>query len=172
LEQLRILAVREGLFRNRPPRVSARHDAYMTNPPPGMYQPQQPVYAQQLLPGWEERTHENGPFLDAFDFSFDKYATPAVVQAIYALTVVSCVLAYGGGAYTAFAIFGSDHDIAGVTTIPGSPLPGIVTVVLGWIPALLIILSVRVRLEHALAGVRTAIDARALRTRYVGGATV
>ena len=52
----------------------------MTNLPLGSYPPPQPTYAQHLLPGWESRIQEkDGPFLEAFDFSFDRYATPAVV---------------------------------------------------------------------------------------------
>ena len=153
----------------------------MTNPPPGMYPPQQPIYAQQLLPGWENRTQGksggggngggDGPFSEAFDFSFEKYATPAVVKVVYMLTVILCVLTYVGNALMAFAIFMPDHDIAGVYKYTGTAFPGILALVLGWIPGFIIILGVRVSLERALATVRTAIDARALRTRYVGGVT-
>ena len=160
----------------------------MTNPPPGMYPPQQPIYAQQLLPGWEDRTRGrsggggggdgggggnggDGPFAEAFDFSFDRYATPAVVKVVYMLTVILCVLTYVGNALMAFAIFMPDQDIAGVYKYTGTAFPGILALVLGWIPGFIIILGVRVSLERALATVRTAIDARALRTRYVGGVT-
>ena len=146
----------------------------MTNPPPGMYPPpRQPLYAQQLLPGWEERTHGNsggggdGPFVDAFDFTFDKYATPAVVKVVYMLTVILCVLTYIGVVLMAFAIFLPDQDIGGYK-YTGSAFPGILALLLGWIPAFLQILRARLSLEQTLAGVRTAIDARVLRTRYVG----
>ena len=159
----------------------------MTNPPPGMYPPQQPIYAQQLLPGWEDRTRGrsggggwgdgggggnggDGPFAEAFDFSFDRYATPAVVKVVYMVTVILCVLAYVGTVLMAFAIFMPDHDFLG-TKVPGSAFPGILALILGWIPAFITILGTRVRLEQALASVRTAIDARALCTRYVGGVT-
>jgi hypothetical protein len=39
----------------------------------------------------------DGPFSEAFDFSFDRYATPAVVKVVYMVTVILCVLAYVGG---------------------------------------------------------------------------
>jgi len=174
----------EGLFRNRRPKPHARHDAYMTNLPPGMYPTQQPLYAQQLLPGWEDRTQGknggggngggdggDGPFAEAFDFSFEKYATPAVVKVVYMLTVIFSVLTYVGNVFLAFAIFLPDQDIAGFK-YTGSAFPGIVMLLLGWIPAFIIILVIRVALEQALATVRTAIDARALRMRYVGGVAV
>ena len=149
----------------------------MTNPPSGMYPPQQPMYGQQLLAGWEERTQGNsgggngggdGPFLDAFDFTFDKYATPAVVKVLHMLTVILCVVVYIGTVFLAFAIFLPDQNIAGYYKYTGSAFPGILALVLGWIPALLTILWMRVALEACLATVRTAIDARALRLRYVG----
>lgn len=141
----------------------------MTNPPPGMYPPQQPLYAQQLLSGWENRAQGGDASIgDAFDFSFDRYATPAVVKVVYALTVVTCVMTYLGSVLAAFVLFAPDHTIAGIATMPGTPWPGIVTLALGWIPALLCVLVTRSKCEHALAGVRTAIDMRALRSRYVG----
>jgi len=152
----------------------------MTNLPPGMYPTQQPLYAQQLLPGWEDRTQGknggggdggDGPFAEAFDFSFEKYATPAVVKVVYMLTVIFSVLTYVGNVFLAFAIFLPDQDIAGFK-YTGSAFPGIVMLLLGWIPAFIIILVIRVALEQALATVRTAIDARALRMRYVGGVAV
>jgi len=159
----------------------------MTNLPPGMYPPQQPLYAQQLLPGWEDRTQRrsngggnggggdggdggDGHFAEAFDFSFETYATPAVVKVVYMLMVIFCVLAYAGNALLAFAVFMPDQDIAGFRHT-GSAFPGILALVLGWIPGLILILVARVSFEQALATVRTAIDARALRTRYVGSVT-
>jgi hypothetical protein len=149
----------------------------MTNPPPGNYPPQQPLYGQQLLTGWEERTRGNsgggngggdGPFLDAFDFTFDQYATPAVVKVIHMLTVILCVVVYIGTVFLAFAIFLPDQNIAGYYKVTGTPFPGILAIILGWIPAFIIVLWTRIMLEQALATVRTAIDARALRIRYVG----
>ena len=153
----------------------------MTKLPPGMYPPQQPIYGQQLLPGWENRTQGpgdggngggvvggDGPFMEAFDFSFDRYATPSVVKVIYVLVVISCVLAYLGTAGLAFVTFMPDQDIGGVYRYSGSPIPGVLVLVFGWIPGLIVILKTRVQLEQALATVRTAIDARAFRTRYLG----
>ena len=156
----------------------------MTSLPPGAYPPPQPIYAQQLLPGWEARTPGHGggaaggggvgggggdgPFQEAFDFSFDRYATPSVVKVIYALVVVSCVLAYLGAALLAFVVFLPDQNVVGLYTVTGSPFPGIVVLVFGWVPGLALILRTRVQLEHALATVRTAIDVRAFRSRHLG----
>ena len=143
----------------------------MTNLPPGMYPPpppRGPIYGQHLPPGWENRNESD--FWDAFDFSFESYATPAVVKVAYMLTVILSVLAYVGGVVMAFAIFMPDRDIGAFFKYSGSAFPGILALVLGWIPGFITILVMRVSFEQALATVRTAIDARALRNRYVGAA--
>jgi hypothetical protein len=143
----------------------------MTNLPPNFPPPPPggPIYGQHLPPGWENRNESD--FWDAFDFSFESYATPAVVKVVYMLTVILCFLTYVGNVLVAFAIFLPDLDFAGFK-VPGSAFPGIVALVLGWIPAFIVILVMRVALEGGLANVRTAIDARALRMRYVGGVAV
>jgi hypothetical protein len=138
----------------------------MTNPPPGMYPPQQPIYAQQLLPGWEDRTRGrsggggggdggDGPFAEAFDFSFNTYASLQLVKIVYILFIVIVSLVYVANVILTFLM---------------TPILGILVLIFGWIPALLMVLAVRVGLEVTLATVRTAIDARALRNRYVGAA--
>ena len=137
----------------------------MTNLPPGMYPPQQPLYAQQLLPGWENRTQGksggggngggDGPFSEAFDFSFSTYASLQLVKIVYILFIVIVSLVYVANVILAFVM---------------TPILGILVLIFGWIPALLMVLAVRVGLEVTLATVRTAIDARALRNRYVGAA--
>jgi hypothetical protein len=146
----------------------------MTNPPPGMYPPpQQPVYAQQLLPGWEQRTQGrsggggrgsggggngwgdggDGAFAQAFDFSFSTYASLRLAKIVYILFIVLLSMVYVAEVILMFVM---------------TPILGILGLIFGWIPALLMVLGVRVGLEVTLATVRTAIDARALRTRYVG----
>ena len=143
----------------------------MTNLPPNFPPPPPggPIYGQHLPPGWENRNGSD--FWDAFDFSFDRYATPAVVKVVYVLMVILCVLAYVGNAFMAFAFFLPDRDIGGFFKYSGSAFPGILALVLGWIPGFILILVARVSFEQALATVRTAMDARALKTRYVGGVT-
>jgi hypothetical protein len=139
-----------------------------------MYPPprQQPLYAQQLLPGWEQRTHGgaggsgtggsgggvdgDGPFAQAFDFSFSTYASLRLVKILYIFCIVVAALGYLAAAIPMLLLM---------------PPIGIAILLLGWIPALLMILSLRVGLEVTLATVRTAIDVRALRSRYVGPVT-
>ena len=145
----------------------------MTNLPPGMSPPPQPLYAQQLLPGWENRTQGgsgggvtgggpggsgpgdggDGPFAQAFDFSFSTYASLRLVRMLYTFLIVIVALGYLGAAIPALLVM---------------PPVGIAVLIFGWIPALFLILVGRVGIEVTLATVRTAIDARALRTRYVG----
>ena len=150
----------------------------MTTPPPGMYPPprQQPLYAQQLLPGWEQRTHGgaggggtgaagggngggddgDGPFAQAFDFSFSTYASLRLVKILYIFLIVLVGLAYLGDALLMFFVM---------------PPIGIAILLLGWIPAMFLVLAARIGSEATLATVRTAIDVRALRSRYVGPVT-
>ena len=70
----------------------------MTNLPPNFPPPPPggPIYGQHLPPGWENRNESD--FWDAFDFSFESYATPAVVKVVYMLIVIFCVLTYAGNA--------------------------------------------------------------------------
>ncbi|HET7725042.1 MAG TPA: DUF4282 domain-containing protein [Propionibacteriaceae bacterium] len=148
----------------------------MTTQPREGFAPSQPLYAQQLIPGWEERKRRGGgatpgsgggSFGDAFEFSFSRYATPGIAKLIYVIVVVLCALEYVGAVMLAFASFSSDQ-VMGTYTLPSSPVPGFIALFTGWIPALLQVLGVRLLLEHLVATVRTAVDARALRSQYVG----
>jgi hypothetical protein len=125
----------------------------MTNLPPGTYQPPQPLYAQQLLPGWEHRVPGksggggsnggDGPFAGAFDFSFSSYASLQLVKILYILIIVLVSLAYVANVIVMFLM---------------TPILGVPVLIFGWIPALLLVLAVRLGLEVTLATVRTAID--------------
>lgn len=146
----------------------------MTNLPPGMYPPQQPIYGQQLLPGWENRTQGpggggnggggggygsgsgDGPFTEAFDFSFNTYASLRLVKIFYIVSIVILLVACAVTVIMMFLL---------------SPIFGILALVLGVFCALLSILGLRIAMEVTLATVRTAIDTRALRNRYVGPVT-
>ena len=146
----------------------------MTNPPPGMYPaPQQPLYAQQLLPGWEQRTQGrsggggtgsggggngggdggDGAFAQVFDFSFSTYASPTLIRWFYIAYVVLLAGGYAFGVIMAFIV---------------NPIVGFLALVFGLILTLALVVALRIGLEVTLATVRTAIDVRALRTRYVG----
>jgi hypothetical protein len=128
----------------------------MTNLPPNFPPPPPggPIYGQHLPPGWENRTRQgDGPIATAFDFSFSKYATPGLIKILYVLFVVFLALTYAAEVILWFVV---------------SPVLGLLVLILGLVPAFFMVLAVRVGLEVTLATVRTAIDARALRTRYVG----
>ena len=156
--------VSEGLFRNRHRPLNTCHGEDMTNLPPNFPPPQPqygpqpggPLYGQHLLPGWENRTRqEDGPVATAFDFSFSKYATPGLIKILYILFVVFLALSYSVEVILWFLM---------------SPILGLLVLIFGLIPALFVILVVRMGLEVSMATVRTAIDVRALRDRYVGAA--
>lgn len=106
------------------------------------------------------------PLKAAMDFGFQSYATPGLVKIIYILAVVLGALWWIGGTIVLFAAAASQPVIAGYSTGPSGSdfIPGILSLLLGWIPVLLWLLFVRVLLEAAMALVRTATDVRALRT--------
>ncbi len=108
------------------------------------------------------------PFAAAFDFSFETYATPGLVKIVYGLMVAVTALGYLVAVIATFAATLPDQTLAGFIPVAGSPIPGLVVLLLGWIPALLVILGARLALEQALATVRTAMDARTLREKITG----
>ncbi len=124
-------------------------------PPPQA--PQQPSYGQHLMPGWETRQTEGDGVIDAaFDFTFTRYATPGLIKIMYVLSMIVIALYYMAIVIAGFAA--------------GGPFLGIVAIIAGLIPAFLSLLGIRAGLEAMMATVRTAIDIRALRDRYVGPA--
>ena len=139
-------------------------------PPPGGPPPGGPFYGQHLPPGWENRPGQGSDFWDAFDFSFESYATPIVVKVVYALTVILGIAVYAAIVLMMFALFLPDREIL-YSKVQGSAVPGVLAMILGWIPVARTILSTRLSLERSLALVRTAIDVRALRDRYIGRAS-
>jgi|BarGraNGADG00312_1021997.scaffolds.fasta_scaffold138971_1 Domain of unknown function (DUF4282) len=136
--------------------------------------PGQNPYAQHLPPNYPgPHAHplytvrpdaDPNPFAAAFDFSFETYATPGLVKIVYGGIVVVTILGYLASVIGTFLATLPDHYVL-YATIPGSPIPGLAVLLLGWIPALLLILAARLALEQALATVRTAMDARILRDR-------
>lgn len=160
----------EGLFRNRHCLLNTCDGEDMTNLPPNFPPPPPggPIYGQHLPPGWENRKESD--FWDTFDFSFESYVTPIVVKVVYALTVILGIVGYAAFVLMMFAVFLPDREIL-YTKVQGSAVPGVLALIFGWLPVARTILSTRVGLERSLALVRTAIDVRALRDRYVGKAS-
>lgn len=78
-----------------------------------------------------------------FDFSFTRFATPSVIRILYVLGFVGIVLTY-----LAYLVIGFTFD----------PVIGLVTLLFGWIVALLFIILWRVTLEFYLAVIRMSED--------------
>jgi hypothetical protein len=118
-------------------------------PPPGapQYGPWQPVQPQQR----QRSISDANPLRAAFDFRFTTYATPGLVKIIYILAAILAGIWWIGGALAYL--------------LAGGPVIGIVWLLLGWIPALLWMLFVRIILEASLALVRVADDTRSIRTK-------
>jgi len=132
----------------------------------GTWQPRPPQYQPQVQSQQQQRAGKRfsdaNPLRAAFDFRFDSYATPGLVKIIYILAAIIAGLWWIGGGLTALiAGMAASHYGGG----GGSLVLGILGLLLGWIPALLWLLFVRIILEASLALVRIADDARNIRTK-------
>lgn len=106
------------------------------------------------------------PFKAAFDFSFNSYATPGLVKIIYVLATILAIIWWIGGTIMVFitgSAFSSLNDPYGESGGAGGVVLGIIALLLGWIPALLWLLIVRIALEASMALVRLADDMRHIR---------
>lgn len=130
---------------------------------PGAQPGQQP--AGGAWGGPPQAPREPGPLKAAFDLSFRSYATPGIVKIVYVLGIVLAALWWIGMVVGAFTAFAPDRDLGFGAVIPGTPVPGIIAILIGWIPAALFVLLLRVGLELALSNVRTAGDVKVLRER-------
>jgi hypothetical protein len=149
---------------NQPP-----GDPYTQYPPPptaptgptgggtpySSWQPQQPQQPQH-------RISDANPLRAAFDFGFNSYATPGLVKIIYVLALIVAALWWIGGGLTVLIAGVAARSLGGGD---GSVALGVIALLLGWIPALLWLLFVRIVLEASLALVRVADDARHIRTK-------
>lgn len=139
---------------------------------------QQPGYPQggygqqpgaQAGAGWgaaqPTAPHEPGPLKAAFDLRFGSYATPGIVKIVYVLGIVLAALWWIGMIIGAFGAFAPTRDMGFGIAIPGTPVPGIIAILIGWIPAAVFVLLLRIGLELALSNVRTAMDVKILRER-------
>lgn len=98
------------------------------------------------------------PFSAALDFSFKTYATPGLAKIVYILFIAVTIMGYLWSGLSLFALV----SLGGNKNIFEVLIPGLFAMVLGLIPAALVILGVRLALEQALATVRTAMDTRAI----------
>lgn len=117
----------------------------------GYYPPQQPV------PPAGNRADAN-PLKALFDFSFTSYATPNLIKIVYIAAIALGVLYWLGMTIALFAA-GSAPSAYGSS---GTAIPGVLTLLFGWIPLLFWIAMMRLTLEFYLANVRTAADVRTI----------
>lgn len=99
-------------------------------------------------PGWQPsrspQQQAKGFFGALFDFGFNSFVTPSLVKMIYvAFTVLAAI-------YYVFAVIGA--------LASGEPILGLAVLLLGWIPALLLIAFMRVTLEFYYAVIRMSED--------------
>jgi hypothetical protein len=124
----------------------------------------QPPPPQQPSPGIR-RIADANPFRAAFDFGFNSYATPGLVKIIYVLATILAVIWWIGGTIMTFitgaAITSLGNPYGGGGA--GGIVLGVFALLLGWIPALLWLLLVRIVLEASTALVRLADDMRRFR---------
>lgn len=106
------------------------------------------------------------PLKAMFDFSFNSFATPGLVKLVYGLSMVIAVLYWLGLIIFGFlsgSFSGAVSPYTGTSSSGFNPVPGILAILLGWIPAFLWILLIRIGLEFAIATVRTSEDIRHIR---------
>lgn len=105
---------------------------------------------------------DDGGFKTLFDLSFRRYATPTLAKIIYILVLVTAglwwlglalIMLLGGSAASSYS---NDSSML---------VPGVLWLLFGWIPALLMVCYARVLLELGIANIRTAQDADALRRK-------
>lgn len=125
----------------------------------GQQQPGQPA----PWGGGPQQPKDANPIKAAFDFSFGSYATPGLVKIVYIVGMVLAALGYLSVILSGFQL-GAPRDY-GFGQSPGSPVPGVLAILFGWIPAAFFILVLRLALEQVLSSVRTATDVRVLRQR-------
>lgn len=128
--------------------------------PPGGGTPYASWQPQQPQP--QRRFSDANPLRAAFDFGFNSYATPGLVKIIYVLALIMAALWWLGGGLGALIAGIAARNLGGGG---GTVALGVVGLLLGWIPALLWLLFVRIVLEASLALVRVADDARHIRTK-------
>jgi hypothetical protein len=136
---------------------------YAQQPPAGGYG-QGGFAQQQQWPNQPQRPKDANPLKAAFDFSFGTYATPGIVKIVYVVGIVLAVLWYIGIIIGGFQL-GAPRDYGFGIETPGTAVPGVLAILLGWIPAAFFILLLRLALEQVLSSVRTATDVRVLRER-------
>lgn len=107
---------------------------------------------------------DSNPITSLLDFSFNRYATPGLVKIVYILAIVVAVLLWiGGGIGTIVTGTGMNELSDGL----GTPMVvlGVLQLVLGWIPAVLVIALTRIMLEFSAATVRTSTAVREIADR-------
>lgn len=122
-------------------------------PPPGYPAPQQPGGPAPQGYGQPAAPAQRGMFSLMFDSSFTEYATPRLIRFVFILTIIVSI----GGWILA---------VVSALSVPyGAGASAALTLLFGWVPALLSIALVRIALEGVLALVRTAERVTAIDTR-------
>lgn len=153
---------------DRPQRPFSQPQPSANQPAYGPSASHVPPPQQQPAPQWQagpNDTNQQGPsgIGALFDMSFRKYVTPTLAKVIYILTIVMAVLGWLGMVFT-FFIGGAAADALGADS-GGGAVMGVLALLFGWIPALFQIMLTRVILELAIANIRTAEDADAIRRK-------
>lgn len=125
----------------------------MTQQPP--HNPNDPGYIPPQPPGGQPQPGPSGPqtntveakgfFAGLFDFSFQTFVTLKFAKFIYIIVMVFIGL---------WALFG--WLIGSIVVMTQEPLVGLLGLLLGWIPMLLVLIFARLTLEFYVAMARTA----------------
>lgn len=94
--------------------------------------------------------------------SFNYYVTPKIAKIVYILTIICGVAMWIGAIITAGGV-GSAIGEAVNDSSGGSGVLVVFAILLGWIPAFLFIIGVRMQIEFVLALIKTSENTSALR---------
>ena len=98
---------------------------------------------------------KKGFFGSLFDMSFDYYVTPKIAKFVYILAIICAAVMWLG--MIAGCLGGGDSG--------GKGLLAVLAILLGWIPAFLFIIGVRMQIEFIIALIKTSENTSILRKR-------
>ena len=150
-----------AMSNNTTPHNDWNSSDYPSQPYPQNNQPSYPYGPAGSSPSPSDND-QKGFFGSLFDMSFNYYVTPKIAKIVYILTIICGVAMWIGAIITAGGV-GSAIGEAANDSSGGSGVLVVFAILLGWIPAFLFIIGVRMQIEFVLALIKTSENTSALR---------
>ncbi|WCC79863.1 DUF4282 domain-containing protein [Cutibacterium equinum] len=106
---------------------------------------------------------KKGFFGALFDMSFDYYVTPKIAKLVYIIAIICAAVMWIGSIIVA-GVGGAIGTAAGADA-GGTGVVVVLIILVGWIPALLFVIGVRMQIEFVLALIKTAENTATLRRK-------